>query len=346
MKKLFILIISSLLIVSCGKNEQPLNKKLNEKPDTTGVLNVTKDDAPPKDVNLTYQLKKNNTYTYRLTSLSTTSQNIISDSAMKSTVKQSITYVFQIDVNDVESDNVMDIKVNIQSIKLEADANGQKFKYQSGSKLDSTERLRYIEYEAVLNNPFSIRLDSKGEILEVYRVDKIVNKFLTIQGIKDSVTSAQKKEFQTSISETAIKPLLQQIFRILPSKNVSKDSVWSNQYGTRLGVFDITNIAKYKLKDFAKLDDDRLAVIDAGLEIVAKGKNKVSEQGINYDFKYPQATGGGTIYFNISKGCVEKAKTTSKLKMSMTMQMPKTPRGPMKATRNDYIENTNVLELL
>jgi len=346
MKNLLILIITSLLIISCGKNDKPVEKKLSDKPDTTGVLNVSKDDAPPTDVNLSYQLKKDNSYLYRLTSLSTTLQKVISDSTMTSSIKQSISYVFKMDVNEVESDNVMDIKINIQSVKLDATANGQKFKYESGTKLDSTERLRYIEYEAVLNNPFSIRLDSKGEILEVYRLEKIVNKFLSIQGVLDSVTAAQKKEFQTNIAETAIKPLLQQIFRILPAKNVGKDSVWTNQYGTRLSVFDVTNIAKYKLKDFAKLDDDRLAVIDAGLEIISKGNNKVSERGVNYDFKKPEATGSGTIYFDITKGCVVKAKTTSKLKMSMTMQMPQSPRGPMKATRNDYVENTNILELL
>ncbi len=346
MKNLIILIIASLLLISCGKNDKPVEKKIGDKPDTSGVLNVSKDDAPPANINLTYQLKKDNSYVYRLTSLSTTLQNVISDSTMKNTIKQSITYVFKMDVNDVETDNVMDIKINIQSVKLDATANGHKYKYESGAKLDSTERLRYVEYEAVLNNPFSIRLDPKGEILEVYRLEKIVNKFLSIQGVLDSVTTAQKKEFQTSIAETAIKPLLQQIFRILPSKNVGKDSVWSNQYGTRLSVFDVTNIAKYKLKDFAKLEDNRLAVIDAGLEIIAKGKNKVSEKGVNYDFKTPEATGSGTIYFDLTKGCVVKAKTTSKLRMSMTMQMPKSPRGPMKATRNDYVENTNVLELL
>jgi hypothetical protein len=346
MKNLLIVIIVSLLIIGCGKNDKPVDKKTTEKPDTSGILNVSKDDAPPSTVNLIYQLKKDNSYLYRLTSLSTTLQNVISDSTIKNTIKQSITYVFKMDVNEVESDNVMDIKINIQSVKLDATANGQKYKYESGTKLDSTERLRYLEYEAVLNNPFSIRLDSKGEILEVYRLDKIVNKFLSIQGVLDSVTAAQKKEFQTNIAETAIKPLLQQVFRILPSKNVGKDSVWSNQYGTRLSVFDVTNIAKYKLKDFAKLEDNRLAVIDAGLEIIARGKNKVSEQGVNYDFKTPEATGSGTIYFDLTKGCVVKAKTTSKLKMSMTMQMPKSPRGPMKATRNDYVENTNVLELL
>ena len=137
-----------------------------------------------------------------------------------------------------------------------------------------------------------------------------------------------------------------QIFRILPKHNVGIDSLWTNTYISQIGVFEVTNTAKYKLTGFEKLDDERLAVIDAGLDIKSKGKEKATEKGINYEFKKPEATGSGTIYFNINKGCIEKSKTTTTLKMSLKMNMPKSPRGPMKATRNDYIENTNILELL
>ncbi|MCX6149836.1 MAG: DUF6263 family protein [Ignavibacteriales bacterium] len=346
MKKILIVIIASLLLISCGKKDKPEENKTTATPDTTGVLNTVKDDAPPKDVAISYQLLKDKKYTYRLTSISNTTQSVISDSTMKQNLKQTISYIFELNVTDVDADKVMDIKINLSSVNLTADANGQKITYQSGTKMDSLQRLKFLEYEAVVNNPFAIRLDQKGEILEIYRVDKIVNKFLTLQGLKDSVTIEQKKQFQTNISETALKPLIQQIFRTLPKNKVGKDSTWTNQYTTRLGVFEIDNIAKYKLTDFAKLNDERLAVVDAGLDIVARGKNKVSENGVNYDFKKPEATGSGTIYFNLNKGCIEKSKTSTTLKMSLTMNMPKTPRGPMKATRNDFMLNTNVLELL
>jgi hypothetical protein len=191
-------------------------------------------------------------------------------------------------------------------------------------------------------------MSPKGEILEIYRVDKIVDKYLDIQGLKDSVNAEQKRQFQGNISEGALKPLLQQIFRSLPSNKVAKDSAWHFDYPSRMGVFDIQNIAQYKLVNFEKLqsNDNRLAVIEAGLQIVSKGKNKVSQGGVDYDFKKPEAQGSGKIYFNVVKGCVQNSKTSTKMQMSVTVKTSRGPRGPMKAVRNDNIQTTNLLQLI
>jgi hypothetical protein len=346
MKNLIFLFLTTFIFIGCSPKDKPVEKKVSENPDTSGVLNTSKDDAPPSQVVIAYALKKDNQYTYRLTSISNSMQQVISDSTMTQNLKQTITYLFEFNIADVEQDGVMDIKVDLKSVKLDANANGQKVSYQSGSKLSAADKQKFIEYEAVVNNPFSVRVDSKGEILEIYKVDKIASKFLDLQGLKDSVNADQKKQFQANIAESALKPLLQQIFRYLPKNSVNKNDIWSNEYPSRLAVFDIQNIAKYKLLDFEKLNDDRLAVIDAGLEISSVGKEKVTERGVNYEFKKPEASGSGKIYFNLNKGCIEKSKTKTSLSMTVKMDMPKSPRGPMKATRKDYIENTNVLELL
>ena len=346
MKNLIIIILAALLFGSCTKKEKPEEKKISGAVDTSGVLQTVKDEAPPNNTAISYLLKKDHVYNYRLTSISNSVQTIKSDSTIQQNLKQTITYLFELTVNNIESDNVMDLNVDLKSVKLDASANGQKISYQSGSKMDSLDRMKFIEYESVVNNPFNIRIDPKGEIVEIYKVDKIVFKFLAMQGLNDSVNAVQKKQFRENIAETALKPLMAQIFRPLPQKNVGKDSVWTNIYTNQIGVFEVTNIAKYRLTGFEKLDNDRLAVIDAGLDIKSKGKEKATEKGINYEFKKPVATGSGTIYFNINKGCIEKSKTTTTLKMSLTMNMPKSPQGPMKATRSDYIENTNILELL
>jgi hypothetical protein len=346
MKNLLIIVLAALLLIGCSRKDKPVEKKIQETPDTSGVLKTSKDNTPPSQVSISYALKKNNAYTYRLTSISNSIQQIISDSTRTQNLKQTITYLFEFSISDVEQDGVMDIKVDLKSVKLDANANGQKISYQSGGNLKPSDKQQFIEYEAVVNNPFAVRIDSKGEILEIYKVDKIASKFLELQGLKDSVNAEQKKQFQANIAETALRPLLQQIFRYLPTKNVGKNDVWTNDYASKLAVFDIKNVAKYKLLDFEKLNDDRLAVIDAGLEITSVGKEKVTERGVNYEFKKPEASGSGKIYFNLDKGCIEKSKTKTTLNMTVKMDMPKSPRGPMKATRDDYIENTNILELL
>lgn len=346
MKPLFFALLIFLFVAGCADKKEDAVKTISQNPDTTGVLNTTKDNNPPKDVVLNYNLAKNDHYTYRLTTMSTSAQTMISDTTLSQVIKQNITYTFDMNVIDVDSDKLMDVKAIITDVLLHADANGQKYTYRTGDKLDSLGKMRYMEYEAIVNNPFYFRLDPKGEITEIYRVDKIINKFLELQHMKDSVTTEMKKQLQYNITDVALKPLLVQIFRTLPKNSVAKDSSWTNKYNSQLAVFQIENTAKYKLTDFEKNDENRYAVINAGLDIKSSGKNKVSERGVNYDFKNPEAMGNGKIYFNITRGVIEKSKTSTRLKMSMTMNVPQSPKGPMKATRNDVIESTNIVELL
>lgn len=349
MKKLFIIFTAfSLLWIGCGKKDQNANKPVNSaKMDSTGTLQTSKDDAPPKDVSLDYNLKKDQHLSYKLTVISSQMQSLTTNSTVKQDVKQTLTYLIDMDVKDVDADKVMDVKLNVKSVKMDAEANNQKVSYQSGTLKDKTERQKYAEYESLLNNPFSFRMNPKGEILEVYRVDKIVEKFLDLRGIKDSVSGDQKRQFQQNMSERALKPLVQQIFRSLPAKQLAVDSTWQFSYPTPITpVFGFDNITKFKLLGFEKLNSERLAVINAGLELRTKGKNKYSEGGVNYDFKNPEAQGAGKIYFNLAKGCIQSSKTSSKVMMKATINAPKTPKGPMKAIRNDVIENTNIVELL
>lgn len=346
MKNIFLLLFISLFVFGCGKKEE--NKPAAAQSDTSSVLKTVPDNAPPKDVDLVYMLKKDQHLSYKLTSTSSQIQSVVADSTLKQSAKQTVSYIVDMDVKDVDNDNVMDIKATIKWAKLDQEANGQKLAYESGKLKDPKEIARFVDYEAVLNNPFSFRMNSKGEILEVYRVDKIVDRYLEIQGLKDSVNTEQKRQFQGNISEGALKPLIQQVFRTLPKNKVAKDSTWHFDYPSRMGVFDIQNIAQYKLVNFEKMqnNDNKLAVIEAGLKIVPKGKNKVSDRGIDYDFKNPEAQGSGTIYFNVSKGCVQNSKTSTKMKMSVTVKTAKGPKGPMKAVRNDDMETTNTLQLI
>lgn len=341
MKKLFILLFFAFIASGCGDKEA--NKPVRK---SDGTLNTTADNAPPKDVTLNYSLQKNQHLSYRVVSTNNSSQSITSDTTMSQKVKQTVTYLMDIDVKDVDQEKVMELQVTLKSISLTAEAGKNKVTYQSGKQLSKEDKMKFGQYEAFINSPFSVRLDPKGEIREIYQVDRIVNKFLNMQGLQDSVNQQQKNQLQMSIAEGELKPLIQQVFRSLPKKTVAKDSSWQFSYPARLGIFEIENIAKYRLAGFEKLGDQRLAAIDAGLDIIPKGKTKFSERGINYDFKKPQASGNGRIYFNLEKGCIQQSKTSTKLVMSLTMQMPNSPRGPMKATRNDVMETTNTVELL
>ena len=53
-------------------------------------------------------------------------------------------------------------------------------------KIHDTAKIKqFAEFYSLYNNPFSIRFNKNGEVLEVYKADKISNKFLEIKGAAD-----------------------------------------------------------------------------------------------------------------------------------------------------------------
>ena len=51
---------------------------------------------------------------------------------------------------------------------------------------------QFAEYEALVNNPFNLRVSKLGAIIDIYKADKILNKFLDIKNLSDSVDAQQK----------------------------------------------------------------------------------------------------------------------------------------------------------
>jgi uncharacterized protein (UPF0333 family) len=344
MKNLILLLFISLIFAGCGE------KKVNQTPEAakqqTGNSSIVKDNAPPKQVNLSYKLLAGQHFSYQLINGNSSSQTLVTDSARTQKMEQTITYKIDMNVEGVE-DNVMDIKINISSVKVDAEMGGRRITYHSGGNLDSARKLGLIDMETLANSPFNIRLNPDGDIAEFYKVDKLINKFLDMQNIKkDTVTSDQKKQVQYNIVEGALRPLLSQVFRKLPGKTLGLDSSWVVTYPSQVPPFELTNKAQFKVVDFNLLGIDKLVAIDASLSVTSKGQNKVSNRGINYNFKNPESSGGGKIYFNISRGLIQQSKTNTSLKISADMTIPSSPKGPMKAKNSSSVMNSYEVQLL
>jgi len=205
-------------------------------------------------------------------------------------------------------------------------------------------RERYLDYESLINNPFTARISKTGDIVEVFKADRIVNKILELRNLKDSVSIEEKKSFQQEIIESALKPLITQIFRKLPDKSLAKDSSWSFQPpALNLQIVEFDNSQNFKIIDFKSFNENKLAVIDA----TVKSKARISPQAKqnNIAVKNPDYYANGTIYFNLDKGLIQKSKTKTTLNLEMSMNMP-TQKGMQKVTRKQSTINTNILEFL
>lgn len=346
MKKLSLVILALIIFFGCGEKKEETPQLKNEvlTYDSSDIQAPSLDPNSIGNVNLEYKLEKGKSYNFRLTSIAKEMQTIEADTIMANNVEQTIIYKLILDVKDIDPEKIMEIEFNFNSIRLDAIANGKKFTYQSGTKLDSIDRERYLDYESLINNPFTARISKTGDIVEVFKADRIVNKILELRNLKDSVSIEEKKSFQQEIIESALKPLITQIFRKLPDKSLAKDSSWSFQPpALNLQIVEFDNSQNFKLIDFQKFNENKLAVIDA----TVKSKARISPQAKqnNIAVKNPDYYANGTIYFNLDKGLIQKSKTKTTLNLEMSMNMP-TQKGMQKVTRKQSTINTNILEFL
>lgn len=349
LKQLFVFLFVSILAISCGEKKNGPEKILSDKEkyafDSTDLKTQGIDNSG-KPFFMEYKFKKGDKFVYRLTTISDNSQTISIDTTISSRVNQKVVYILDFNVKEVDDEGVAEVEMKINSLKLDASANGQVFSFEAGKDNDTAKTKQFAEFYALYNNPFSVRFNKKGEVLEVYKTDKIANKFLEMRGALDTISTEDKNLVKQDLVNGVLNPLVTQIIRKVPEKEVYKDSTWQiQQKPISLMIYQINYVNLYKLESVELLNNDRLAVVDADIEFTYSGQSKVNQGNVSYNFQKPVSTAEGKIYFNVDKGIQVKSRTKTRLEISYTMEA-NTPKGKQKGKRSDVVANTNILELL
>ena len=329
-----------ILLISCGNKEKTQNAAAI---DTAKLQSVN---LTGQKIFLKYQFKKNDKFSYKLTTVTNSLQTIKADSLMKSVADQTLTYFFDIEVVDVDQGNVAELSVNIASINFSGNINGQKMNYNSKSKLTKEEKDKFGEFEVIVNSPFRARVNQKGEVLEVTRIDKMVDKMISLKPEMKNMPADQKVALIKNISEGEIRPRTQLLFRELTMNEVTKDSSWQLTSPATLAVFQLENISKFKVVDFVKVGDDKAAKLSATFSSKWTGNKKGSQEGMNFLFDDPKVTGGGFILFNIDKGLVIKSETATTIEMGVQIDGKDAAQKMRHTFRKDISTNKNIVELL
>ncbi len=332
------------IVIACGKkDDKPNGSKSNASAITSDALESIS--IGSEKLFLNYKFKKGEKFRYKLTTLSETDESIHTDSVMRSNSSQTLSYIFDCEVLEIDQETIAELLVKVSSIKLDANINGTKVTYYSHADYSPEERLRYVEYETVYNIPFRARVNQKGEVVEVSRLEKMADKLNSFQPQKQDLTSEQRADLIKNLS-SAVLPLTQMIFRELPSKPIAKDSTWEKIYPGNIGSFSLENTAKYRVVDFIKIGDERAAKISADLTVKYSGKGQGIENGIHYNFAEPKISGGGVIFFNIDSGKLVKAETGTNVEVSVKLEGKDSMQKMRRTTRNDMTKSKNIVELL
>lgn len=349
LKNLLVLISFSFVLISCGDKKNEPENTLTDKEkysfDSTDLKTEGVDNSGNPFV-MEYKFKKGDKITYRLTTIADNAQTISTDTTITMNVTQKIIYLINLDTKDIDKDGIAEVEFNIGSLKLEAVANGQKYDFEAGKDSDSAKINQYAEFYSLYQNPFTARFNKSGEVLEIFRADRISNKYLELRGIADSISTEEKNLVKQDLVNGVLKQLVTQLIRRWPDKVLYTDSTWDlKQPPITMMVFQLNYINKYKMESVDKLDNNRLAVINAGMEYTVNGNPNVTQGNVIYNFKKPVSTADGKIFFNVDKGLLQKSRTKTKVEISYTMEAM-TPKGKQKGLRKEVVFNTNILELL
>lgn len=333
-------ILLFILITACGKSEEK-STAIPADLDKLETIEI-KDGSIP----LRYNFSKGDKFKYKLTTITNSEESVKADSAISSKLFQTITYLFDLEVLEIDDDKISEFAVNIGSIKLEANVNGQQINFDSKGEHSKEEKQRFLEYATISNSPYRARVSSRGEVLEVTRLDKMIEKMNELQNEPQKLTVEQKSQLSKNLSDAALRPLTQLIFRELPENPVAKDSTWTRKYPAQMNVFNIQNVALFKIDDFINLDGNRGAKISANLSATWTGNKKGEEEGVQYQFDDPIISGNGLILFDIDKGQLIKAETLTSIEMTVEIKSKDSMQKMQTAKRNEKSTNKNIVELL
>jgi hypothetical protein len=351
MKNLIIIVLLSIaLFISCQKEKSSEEQKAPEEVastfDSTALATTSVDESEDQSFVFRYKFIPGETFRYRLTTISQNQQSVQTDSILTDKLDQTIIFILDFKTLSLDDDSVAELQCTFSSVNLKANANGREIFYKSDTKMDSIERKNFPEYESFLKNPFNLRVGKRGEIIDIYKIDKIMNRFLAIMGLADSLTAQEKVTAQQDLTTRTIKPLLAQMFREFPDRKMAVDSSWSyKRESMPVLVFKIDYENKYTVDKVEMLGKDKLAVITGSIKTTVTGDQTHNDRGVIYQFEKPVSTAGGQIYFNLNKGLIQKSRTQTSMQNAYSMEMP-TPEGIKKAIAKEVTSNVNVIELL
>ncbi|MFZ6033741.1 MAG: DUF6263 family protein [Melioribacter sp.] len=317
-----------------------------EKDNNQNSAELKEIDLKGKSVTVDYKFSKGDNIKYKLTTITAANETIQADSLIESKSNENTIYQFDINVIEVEPDNTAELGITISSLKIDADINGQKFVYDANAENDREQNQKFIQYYAIHNVPYRARVSNKGEVLEVSRLDKMVDKMNSLQPDNQKLTTEQKVQISKSIGDAIIRPLTQLIFRELPDKQLALDSTWVKSYPSQLSVFNISNNVTYKVDGFVEYDGNRAVNVSADLNTTWSGNKSGEENGIKYSFEDPKIEGEGKILFDIDRGLLIKSETGTTVELKANLEMLNSMQQKIKTVRKDITTNKNIIELL
>lgn len=312
----FKLLVSALIvyIVGCGDKK---DEKTDGKQDSIISSLITKDPATGKDkVQLKYVVSIGDTFRYKMVAKTSNSENSPATEGKEVKQDNEINYFYTKVVDNIEASGIISYKVTYDSILITSQMEDELVKYNSNVNDSMKNNPAFIQYNAVIAEPFYIRVSSAGEITDVYGLEKIHENLFHALG--DTLREEDKMTIKESFGKESVKEVLQQEYQMFPPEPVDVDSSWIKSYNNQIMFFEVVNSAQYTLKSLEDKDGKKIASIEATLVVEFLNK-EIKERGIKFTIEKSETTGSGKITFDMSRGCITSKETSTTLNLDLRM---------------------------
>jgi hypothetical protein len=179
------ILLSIVFIFACNdkktEEEQKLTEEVTSTFDSTDLPTTIAAIDEDKPFLMQYRFEPGESFNYRMTVISENEQSMETDTIMTANLSQTLIYIINFKTLSLDKDSIAELQCTFTSVNVKADVNGEQITYQSGSEIDSTERLKFAEYESFVNNPFNLKVSRFGVVKEVFNTGNIVDRFLSIR---------------------------------------------------------------------------------------------------------------------------------------------------------------------
>ncbi len=296
------------------------------------------------EAKLVYAPQKGSEFVYVLTAIGKDHSILKADTVMENNVDSKMSYKFSVGVTDVEADGSLTMNVTFLSVALDAGSEQEKVHYQSGEKHDSATIRKFFQYEALVNNTFGLRVKNDGEILEVFKSDKIVDKMVQLSKMQKAPSPQEKAQIKSQVEQSVLLPTVQQIFRKLPANMVSVNHSWNLNFDIPINqIISFQTTQLFTFKGIEMMNDNKVARIDIGADAKPEVNPKAKDEGISVESATLNAK--GTALFDLTSNMMRYGKT--KLSISSSIKgKNKGLKGMVSIFQSTMSEKTNIFQLV
>jgi hypothetical protein len=278
---------------------------------------VAQEQPAGEKMELAWKFQKGQKLEYVQKNTSTTSQNMPGMGEMKQSATQESGMVQE--VTEIDEKGVATVEQKYSYLKVKQESMGRTTEFDSTDKesLEKAKKDKNLKlYAAMLEKPFSFKIDRNGTVLEVKGFSEMIKEVF-----KDDPMAQERSKGM--FDDEAFKKMLQASY-FLPKEKVGKGDSWTTTSEIPMGhMGTLKTEQKFTFEGMEKLGERQCAKMKTEL-------TKLSLEGgmMAGMFTITKPEGSGTYYFDTANGILVKMETKMTYTMAMEMPAPKEQPAP------------------